>query len=64
MKKEKLGKLLIVIGVIIAIIPVIAISGFAYYSMSSLGVIGSIGPYFFLIIGIAIGIVGEVLRRW
>jgi hypothetical protein len=64
MKKEKLGKLLLVIGVIIAILPVIAISGFAYYSMIFPGEMVSIRTYLFLINGIAIWIVREVLRRW
>jgi len=63
MEKEKLGKWLMAIGIIIAIVSIIAISGFAYYSVSSLGALGSIGPYAFLIIGIVIAVIGEVLRR-
>jgi len=63
MEKKKLGKWLIIIGIIIAIVPVIAISGLSFYSMSSLGALGSIGPYAFFFIGIIIAIIGEVLRR-
>jgi len=63
MKKEKLGKWLIIIGIIIAIVPLIAISGLAFYTTSSLGVLGSIGSYAFFIIGIIIATIGEYLRR-
>lgn len=62
MEKDKLGKWLIVVGIIIAIVPLTAISGLAFYSQSSLGVLGSIGPYAFFFIGIIIAIIGEILR--
>ena len=63
MERKKLGKILIILGIIIAIVPLIAISGFAYYSTNTLGMFGSIGPYAFFIIGIIIIIIGELIRK-
>ena len=62
MENDKLGKWLIVIGIIIAIVPLIAISGLAFNSKSSLGLLGSIVPLAFFFIGIIIAIIGEILR--
>ena len=63
MEKNKLGIILIVLGISLAILPMIIISGFAYYSKSSLGALSNNGLYAFFIIGIVIAIIGEKLRR-
>ena len=59
----KLGKKLIIIGIIIAIVPMILISGYAYMNYGNIGIIGQYGPWMFFIIGIAIAIYGEYLDR-
>jgi hypothetical protein len=63
MENKKLGKLLIAIGVIIAIVPTIIMSAYAYYSFTSYGGLGRIIPYAFLIFGLIIGVIGEIIRR-
>ena len=72
MEKEKIGKLLIVVGIIIAIVSIVSIiliSAYTFYAATSaslpgLGALVGIGPYAFFIIGIIIAIVGEVIRKW
>ena len=63
MENKKIGKLLIILGIIIVFVPTIAISGLAFTTSTSLGALGSYGFYAFFIIGIIIVIIGEVLRR-
>ena len=63
MDNKKLGKWLIIIGIIIAVVPLVVISGLAFYSTCSLDALGSISPYVFFIIGIIIAVIGEMFRR-
>jgi len=64
MDKNKQGKILVIVGIIIAIVPMILISALAYASGGpSLGALGSYGPFAFFIIGIIIAVVGEYIRR-
>ena len=61
MENKKLGKLLIVVGIIIAFVPTIIIAAISYQSRRII-----VPPYTdwaLLIIGIAIAIFGEYLDR-
>jgi hypothetical protein len=63
MENKKLGKSLIVIGILIAIVPMIGLSALAYYSMGSFATIASYLQWTLFIVGIIIAIFGEYLNR-
>jgi undecaprenyl pyrophosphate phosphatase UppP len=62
MENKKLGKLLIIVGIIIALVPSIIISAFSYQSGGRFFV-PSYTFWVLFIIGIIIAIVGEYLDR-
>ncbi|RLF30047.1 MAG: hypothetical protein DRN05_00295 [Thermoplasmata archaeon] len=64
MRDKRIGKFLIIVGIIVAVVPLIIISSLAYFmNLYALGFLGNIGSYMFLVAGIIIAVVGEYLRR-
>jgi len=63
MENPKLGKWLIIIGILIALIPLFTLSGIIYYFTHTVGIIETYAPWIFFIIGISIAIFGEYLSR-
>ena len=67
MENKKLGKILIIVGIIIAIVPTILAGIIASFLQGQLGLIGKIFsgsfPLILLALGIAIAIIGEIISK-
>jgi len=67
MENKKLGKILIIVGIIIAIVPTILVGIIASFLQGQLGLIGKIFsgsfPLILLAIGVTIAIVGEIISK-